>query len=215
MRVFSSLSLVVALLLAAPACHTPRESSPEPASGAGDASTDKPEAVETTLTIPEGATLPVALETSLSSSANTAGDAVVGTLVRDITSDGRVLAPAGSELRGHVTAAVSSGRVQGRARLAFAFDTLVVDGRPYHISARATDITAEKSTKQDAAIIGGSAVAGGIIGAIADGKGGAGKGALIGGAAGTGAVLATRGKQVSLPAGTQINVKLTEPASVG
>jgi hypothetical protein len=215
MRLFSSLSLVAAILLAAPACHAPRESSPEAAPGAEKAPLDKPEAAEPTLTIPEGASLPVALETSLSSSANKAGDAVVGTLVRDVTSEGRVLVPAGSELRGRVTAAASSGRVKGRARLAFAFDTLVVDGRPYPISARATDITADKSTKQDAAIIGGSAVAGGLIGAIADGKGGVGKGALIGGAAGTGAVLATRGKQVTLPAGTQINVKLTAPVAIG
>jgi hypothetical protein len=135
--------------------------------------------------------------------------------VSDVTSDGHVLAPAGSELRGRVTAAVDSGRVKGRARLAFAFDTLVVDGESYPISARATDITAENTHKKDAAIIGGGALAGGIIGAIADGKGGAGKGALIGGAAGTGAVLATKGKQVSLPAGTQINVKLTAPADLG
>jgi hypothetical protein len=212
MRLFSSLSLIAAVALSA-ACHTPRESSPE--TDAGNGAVGKPEAVEPALTIPEGSTLPVALETSLSSAANKAGDTVLGTLVSDVTSDGRVLAPAGSELRGRVTAAVSSGRVKGRARLAFAFDTLVVDGRPHPISARATDITAEKSTKQDATIIGGSAVAGGIIGAIADGKGGAGKGALIGGAAGTGAVLATRGKQVSLPAGTQINIKLTAPADLG
>jgi len=212
MRLFSSLSLIAAVALSA-ACHAPRESSQE--TDAVNGAMDKPEAVEPALTIPEGSTLPVALETSLSSSASRAGDTVLGTLVSDVTSDGRVLAPAGSELRGRVTAAVSSGRVKGRARLAFAFDTLVVDGQPYHISVRATDITAEKSTKHDATIIGGSAVAGGIIGAIADGKGGAGKGALIGGAAGTGAVLATRGKQVSLPAGTQINVKLTAPAELG
>jgi hypothetical protein len=210
MRVFSSLSLVA--VLAAAACKAPQESSQAP--GAGNGSAEKPEAAQTVLTIPEGASLPVALETPLSSSSNKAGDTVLGRLVSDVTSDGRVLAPAGSELRGRVTAAASSGRVKGRAHLAFAFDTLVVDGQPYPISARATDITADKSTKQDAAIIGGSAVAGGIIGAIADGKGGAGKGALIGGAAGTGAVLATRGKQVSLPAGTRVNVKLTAPVGV-
>jgi hypothetical protein len=212
MRLFSSPLLIAAAVISA-ACHSPRGSSSEP--GAGNAPVEKPEAVEPAVTIPEGSTLPVALETSLSSSTNRAGDTVLGTLVSDVTSDGHVLAPAGSELRGRVTAAVDSGRVKGRARLAFAFDTLVVDGESYPISARATDITAENTHKKDAAIIGGGALAGGIIGAIADGKGGAGKGALIGGAAGTGAVLATKGKQVSLPAGTQINVKLTAPADLG
>jgi hypothetical protein len=212
MRVFSSLPLIAAVALAT-ACHAPRESSLAPRAGNGSA--EEPEAAEPTPAIPEGSTLPVALATSLSSSTNKAGDTVLGKLVSDVTSDGQVLAPAGSELRGRVTAAVDSGRVKGRARLAFAFDTLVVDGQPYSIVARPTDITAENTHKKDAAIIGGGAVAGGIIGAIADGKGGAGKGALIGGAAGTGVVLATKGKQVSLPAGTQINVKLTAPARLG
>ena len=34
------------------------------------------------------------------------------------------------------------------------------------------------------------------------------------GGAGTGVVLSTRGKEVSLPAGTSVSVKLTEPVTV-
>jgi len=90
-----------------------------------------------------------------------------------------------------------------------------VEGREHAIVAAPVDITAGDTHKRDAAIIGGSAVAGGIIGAIADGKGGAGKGVLIGGAAGTGAVLVNKGKEVRLPAGTHLELKLSEPAALG
>lgn len=230
MRSSLFLALIAAAALAA-ACQAPsRDAAPaggaagseQPGTAPGSAAKPAAERARESSTprpprpapivIPEGTTLPVVLETSLSSSASKAGDTVVGKLVSDVTSGERVLVPAGSELRGRVTAAVDAGRVKGRARLAFVFDTLVVEGRTHEVATQAIDITAGKNHKRDAAIIGGGALAGGIIGAIADGKGGAGKGVLIGGAAGTGAVLATKGKEISLPAGTQVNVKLNAAA---
>jgi hypothetical protein len=46
------------------------------------------------------------------------------------------------------------------------------------------------------------------------GGSGAAKGAAIGGGAGTGAVLATRGDEVRLPAGTPLSVTLAAPLTV-
>jgi hypothetical protein len=211
MRSTPRLTLLAAAALAA-ACQAPSRDAASTGDAAGGSAASRPAARPASVLIPEGTRLPVVLETSLSSDGNNAGDTVVGKLSSDVTVEGRTLAAAGSELRGRVTAAVGSGRVKGRARLAFAFDTLEVHGRRHEINATPIDITAEGTGKKDAAIIGGSAVAGGIIGAIADGKGGAGKGVLIGGAAGTGAVLATKGKEVRLPAGTQLELRLSEPA---
>jgi hypothetical protein len=71
------------------------------------------------------------------------------------------------------------------------------------------DITAGSQHKKDAAIIGGGAAAGAVIGGIAKGGKGAGIGAVIGGVAGTGAVLATKGKEVELAAGTPVTIRLT------
>ena len=53
-----------------------------------------------------------------------------------------------------------------------------------------------------------------MIGGIIGGGDGAAKGAAIGGGAGTGAVLATRGDEVRLPAGTPLSVKLAAPLTV-
>jgi hypothetical protein len=123
-----------------------------------------------------------------------------------------VVVRAGSEVRGQVTAAVPSGRVKGDARLAFDFDTLVVDGQEHAIATVPVDITAADSHKRDAVIIGAGAGAGAIVGGIVDGKKGAGIGGLIGGAAGTGVVLRNTGKEVVLGTGSHVTVKLTQAA---
>jgi hypothetical protein len=159
--------------------------------------------------VPEGTTLALSLETTLSSETSHDGDLVLAKLVQDVKSGERVLLPAGAEVRGKVLAAVPSGRVSGRARLAVAFDRLVLKGREYPIEASGLDVTADPQHGRDAAIIGGGAGAGAIIGGIAKGGKGAAIGALIGAGAGTGAVLVTKGKEVVFEAGARCNVHLT------
>ena len=166
------------------------------------------------VTVPEGTALPLVLETSVSSASNEEGDAVVAKLTDDLRVGEKVVAPAGSAVKGRVTAAVRSGKVKGLARLAFAFDTLVVKGKEVEIATTPVDITAENTKKKDAAIIGGATAGGAILGAIIDGKHGAAVGAGVGAAGGTGTVLATRGKEVELRSGQSLTVKLTQSASI-
>jgi hypothetical protein len=164
------------------------------------------------ITIPDGAALSLALETALSSAASRSGDLVVARLAEGVRVGERVVAPAGSEVRGRVTAAVPSGRVKTRARLAFAFDTLVLEGKEHSIGTGPIDITAGSTHKKDAATIGIGAGAGALIGAIAKGGKGAAVGTLIGGAAGTGVVLTDTGKEIRLGTGTRVTVRLTREA---
>ncbi|OFV85629.1 MAG: hypothetical protein A2V74_06805 [Acidobacteria bacterium RBG_16_70_10] len=159
------------------------------------------------VTVPEGATLPLVLETAISSATSRSGDLVVARLAADVRVGEKVVVPAGTEVRGLVTAAVPSGRVKGLARLAF--DTLVLKGKEHSIGTRPVDITAANSHKRDAVIIGIGVGAGAIVGGIVDGKKGAGIGGLIGGATGTGLVLTNKGKEVELGTGTRVTVRLT------
>ena len=161
------------------------------------------------ITVPEGATFPLVLETAMSSASSRSGDLIVARLAEDVRVGEKVVVPSGSEVRGRVTEAVPSGRVKTRARLAFDFDTLVLDGKEHSIGTRTVDLTAGDTHNRDAATIGIGAGAGAIVGAVVDGKKGAGIGALIGGAAGTGVVLANTGKEVSLGSGTRVTVRLT------
>ena len=161
------------------------------------------------ITVPEGTTFPLVLETAMSSATSQSGDRVVARLAEDVRVGEKIVVPEGSEVRGRVIAAVPSGKVKTRARLAFDFETLVLDGKEHSIGASAIDITARDTHKKDAATIGIGAGAGAIIGAIANGGKGAAVGTLIGGAAGTGVVLTNTGKEVQLGSGTRVTVRLT------
>jgi hypothetical protein len=185
-----------------------KSASPAAEKGGGVLSFIRPDPV----VLPEGTRLPLALETSLSSKTSHKGDLVVAKLREDVRVGEKVVLPEGTEVRGRVTAAAPSGKVKGLARLAFDFDTVRLKGEEHAVETRTVDITAPKTRKKDAAIIGGGAGAGALIGAIVDGKKGAGVGALVGGAAGTGVVLTTTGKEVQIPAGSSLSVRVTKEA---
>ena len=164
--------------------------------------------------LPEGTVIPVKFETTVSSATSNAEDKVVAVVREDVRAGGRVVIPAGSELRGHVTTARRSGKVKGRAYLALRFTQLSMDGKTYAVSTATVSKQAPKSHERDTKVITGSAVAGALVGAVADGGKGAAVGAAVGAGAGTGVVLATRGEEVSLPAGTRWRVRLTSPLSL-
>jgi len=155
-----------------------------------------------------GTLLPIVLKAGLTTKTAKPEDRVVAELVEDVVVAGDVLLPAGSEVDGHVVSAVRSGRVQGKARLVVSFDRVRADGKTYRIDATGFDVTAGSSKGKDAKIAGGAAAGGVVIGAIADGGEGAVKGGLIGGALGGAAVLATRGQEVELPAGSRYRIEL-------
>lgn len=213
MRTKCLLPFVAAALLAAcqkgpDSTTTDGKAVKPPDGGGGLLNAFKPEPV----IIPEGTTLHLVMETALSSAMNKDGDLVVAKLADDVKVGDKVVLPRGTELKGRVTAAVPSGRTKGLARLAFDFDRLLLKGKEYPIEARAIDITADNTHKRDAEIIGAGTVGGTIIGALAKGKKGAGIGALIGGGAAGGVVLTNKGKEVKIPAGAQLGVKITREA---
>ena len=168
------------------------------------------------VTLPAGTVLPVELTTRVGSEISSVEDAVRGTLRRAVVVSGVQAFPAGTAVIGHVTAADRSARVKGRARVAFRFTTIDPPGDAERLTMRTDTVSrlAQATKKQDAAKIGGGAAGGAIIGGILGGGDGAAKGAAIGGAAGTGVVLSTRGKEVTLPAGTAVSVRLAAPLTV-
>jgi len=162
------------------------------------------------LTIPAGTELQLVLESGLSSATSRVGDPVTARVARATSPDGRVLLPGGTVLKGRVYRAEAAGRVSGKSRLAVDFDRIVVRGVEHRLDTTAIDVEGPDSHGKDAAIIGGSTVGGAIIGGILGGGKGAKKGAVVGVLGGTGAVLATRGKDVEIPAGSNWTVRVKE-----
>jgi hypothetical protein len=85
---------------------------------------------------------------------------------------------------------------------------VTINGRSYPIRATATQAIESEGIKGEKEKIGIGAGAGAILGAILGGVKGAVAGILIGGG---GTMAATEGKDVELPAGTVLRVRLDAP----
>ena len=198
---------------AADAAGTAAGAAPAPISAAtSDPVT--PAARLTEVTIPSGTTLRLALTSAVNSDTSRVEEPVRATLRSPVTINGHVALPAGSEVMGVVTDAEGSGRVKGRARVAFRFNSVRANGERYDIKTSSYSQMAAATKKKDAEKIAIGAGAGAAIGAILGGGGGAAKGAAIGGAGGTGVVLATKGNEVHLGPGAAITTRLTVPLTV-
>jgi hypothetical protein len=191
---------------AVPPSPAPAPASTEPQPPAGAASRE--------VTIPANTVLHVRLDTAVASDTSRAEDRIQASLARPVLVKGAEAAPAGSALKGVVTEARRSGRVSGRAAVAFRFDTLVVGGDDHRVKTRTVAVEAPGTKRNDALKIGAPAAGGAILGGILGGKKGALAGGAIGGGAGTAVVMSTRGKQVRLPSGSAVTVKLLAPVTV-
>jgi hypothetical protein len=168
------------------------------------------------VTIPAGTRLPVILETPVGSDTSHAEEPVRAHLARAISVQGQKALAEGSRLSGVVTNATRSGRVKGLAHVAVRFDTLVPTGEEerYKIQTAAVARTAPATKKKDAVEIGAPAAGGAIIGGIVGGKKGALIGTAVGGGGGAAVVLATRGKEIHLPKGAALTLRLSQPLTV-
>ena len=172
----------------------------------------KPQARE--VTVPAGTALNVVLETAVSSDQSNVEDTVRAKLTKPIVIGGTTVVPQGATLVGAVLEANQSGRVKGRASVAFRFTQLQVGNENQAIRTPRISREAEATKSDDAKKIGIGAGAGALIGAVAGGKKGAAIGGAVGAGAGTGAVLATRGNEVRLGAGTRVTTVLQEPVKI-
>jgi hypothetical protein len=154
------------------------------------------------------------LTSSVASDTSAVEDAVSARLTQAITIDGREVLPAGARLEGFVTDVDGSGRVKGRAMVAFRFTSVRAGGDRYDLQAAPLTHVAAATKGEDATKIGIGAGAGAAIGALFGGKDGAAKGAAIGGGAGTGVVLATKGAEIRLGPGADVTSQLTAPLTV-
>jgi hypothetical protein len=164
--------------------------------------------------IPAGTTLRLDLASSIASDTSKVEDAVSARVREAVVVGGQTVVPPGASLAGVVTDVADSGRVKGRARIAYRFTSLTVDDERYDIATAPTSHIAEATKGEDAKKIGIGAGAGAAIGAILGGGDGAAKGAAIGGGAGTGVVLVTKGKEVRLGPGANVTTKLTAPLTL-
>ena len=164
------------------------------------------------LRIPEGTEIPVRLEDRLSSETSRPEDRFEATVARSVRVDGRVAIPAGTRVKGTVRNAEASERVAKGGHLDLDFDSLQLDdGTRIDMRSRVVRMSEGMDRSETGKKAGLGALLGGVLGGVIEGKKGALVGALVGG---TGGVIASRGDEVVLPAGTMLTIQLDRPVVV-
>ena len=196
----------------------PRSSSAQPAARPSSAPAPAPAATRpqsqnsgAANEVPSGTELDVRLQNSLNSGTAQVEDRFEATTLVDLSVNGRVLIPAGSLMRGVVTAVEPGTRTNRTAKMTVSFDQVTVNGRAYPMRATVTDAIKGEGIRGEATRAGAGAAVGGIIGAVLGGAKGALLGVLIGGG---GTIAATEGTEVELPQGTVMRVRVDAPLTI-
>lgn len=166
-----------------------------------------------TETISSGSSIVVRTNEGISVRNAVDGRVYSGVVEQDVLdSRGRVAIPRGSNAELMV-------RDLGQRSMSLDLDSVTVDGRRYSVST--SDITRTGGNRdgvgkneRTAKYVGGGAILGTIIGAIAGGGKGAAIGALAGGAAGAGGQVLTRGNSVRVPAESVVTFRLERSLTV-
>jgi hypothetical protein len=141
-----------------------------------------------------GTTMNAKLSHPVDAKKNKPGDEVTAKTTETVRSDGKVIIPKGSTLKGHVTQATARGTGESQSTLGFMFDRVVMsDGREMPVNftvqaiSAAETMASSSSSFGDSALSSGSAVGGGATGGGHSSGGGllGGVGSTAGGAVGT------------------------------
>ena len=151
------------------------------------------------------------IQTELTSDTAQVEDRFEATTVVDLYEGNRVLIPAGSVMRGLVTSVNRASRTDRKGSLTVAFNQVTVNGRSYPMRGTVTEAIESSGIKGEVGRIGAGSAVGAIIGGIIGGVKGALIGVLVGGG---GTMVATEGKDVTLPAGTILRVRLDTPPEI-
>ncbi|MFW6089809.1 MAG: hypothetical protein ACODAB_08645 [Gemmatimonadota bacterium] len=167
-------------------------------------------------TVATGTAIDVTLDQELSTRTSQVGDLFTTTVVSDVVADNGVAIPAGSQIRGRVTAVQKSGQPGQAAVLKIAFDEVTVDGATYPVALTVAEATptseGRSSTGEKVGRIGIGAAAGAILGEVIGGEPII--GAAIGAAAGTAIVLGTADSDAVLAEDSPMTVTVDEPITV-
>ena len=161
--------------------------------------------------VPSGTEIDVRLERELNSDTAQVEDRFTATTLADLYQGSNVLIPAGSTLRGVVSSVQKASRTERKGSMTVAFDQISINGRTYPIHATVTQAIESEGIKGEIGKIGAGAGVGAILGGIIGGAKGALLGVLIGGG---GTIAATEGKDVKLPPGTVLRVRMEQPIQI-
>jgi len=180
-----------------------------------DSSTPKAEAPRPRpIVVPADTVINVVLDEPVGSKISSPGQNFAATVSQPVEVQGRIAIPKGARATGIVKDAKAAGRFKGGAALELTLASIEISGTNYDVHTTAPVETSKGKGKRTAAMVGGGAGGGAVIGGLAGGGKGAVIGGLIGAAAGTGGAGLTGNRDITLPAETPLSFRLVDPLEV-
>src|ERR1700722_18000985 len=162
------------------------------------------------LVLPRGTRLEVRLNRTIDVKHTESGDHFTGSLAQAVVVGNTIAVPQGSGATGEVLLAHKRGRFKGQSTLALTLTRLDVNGTAYRIDTGTLARSKKGKGKRTAALIGGGAGMGMLIGGIATGGVGLLVGGLAGGGAGALGAAFTGNRDLSIPAETVVTFRLQD-----
>jgi hypothetical protein len=166
------------------------------------------------LIVPAETVISVTIDQPVGSKISTPGSAFAATVAAPVSIDGRLAIPKGAHASGVVKDAKPAGRFKGGAVLSLTLTNISIKNETYDIQTTAPSETSTGKGKRTAALAGGGAGGGALIGGLAGGGKGALIGGLVGAAAGTGGAAFTGNRDITINAETLLNFKLVQSLEI-
>jgi hypothetical protein len=180
--------------------------------------------------VPNGTRIQVRLDATLNSKSNRQGDRFTAQVIESVLVHGKEVIPKGTTVEGRIAEVRNSGRIKGRSEINLSYERLIFpngvsetivasqaeldDTEKEEMDRKEGTIRGEPTRKRDAAGIGAGAAIGAGIGALAGGRKGAAIGAGAGGLIGLVDALRRRGKEIEIPAGTRMVIRMDRPLTI-
>ncbi len=171
------------------------------------------------LTLPSGTVIRASVDDSLNSRTDQPGQTLTATIGADVKDgNGRTIIPAGSTINLAVSELKAAPNKSSEGTLVLTVSSITANGQTYPVSASIDSVEHYLKGRgvgtSEAAKVGAGAVAGAIAGRIIGGKKGTVIGGVVGAAAGTGVAVETADRDVVVPAGARLVIRLDREMSV-
>jgi hypothetical protein len=163
------------------------------------------------ISIPAGTTLAIRIDQRISVKTAHKGDKFTGEVVAPIAgSDGSIIVPKSTPVGGVIDEAHRRGHFKGASQLELRLTSLTLNGTVYPLTTRDLAEHKKGKGKRTAAMIGGGAGLGMLVGGVATGGVGLLVGGLVGGGAGTAVAGTTGNRDLDIPAETVVHFTLAD-----
>lgn len=167
--------------------------------------------VPVNVSIPAGTNLTIRIDQRISVKSSRSGDTFTGEIVTPVLAvNNDVLLPKDTEVAGVVDASHRRGHFKGRSLLELRLTSLTLNGARYPLETADLARSKKGKGKRSAALIGGGAGLGMLVGGLATGGVGLAVGGLVGGGAGTAVAGLTGNWDLDIPAESIVHFRLAD-----